>query len=313
MIVGADILMGQNAILPYPPYNEALNVLKLQNGVYDDLLLSRDADKDYGKYNLDNGWQAQTAIYAAFNGDTLGGNLRYRAEQISEMRLKRRRVGTYNWITLATKHRPTPVNDETLKEWEKELNNWVHIDWYADGRNTEYEYAFVPIIDDAEQDMFTNKILSSFDGAVLTDGDISYHLLFDASVTSTTRTQPNSVVETMSSRYPYVIYGSDLNYEQGNFTATVLKYSFDTNDYDGDGGARYRKQFVDWCTNKKPKILKLFDGRSWMANIINQPSISYSDHYDKVAVAFDFVEIGSLESSTDLYRNGFIAEDIEGS
>lgn len=63
MIVGADILMGQNAILPYPPYNEALNVLKLQNGVYDDLLLSRDADKDYGKYNLDNGWQAQTAIY----------------------------------------------------------------------------------------------------------------------------------------------------------------------------------------------------------------------------------------------------------
>ena len=94
MIVGADILMGQNAILPYPPYNEALNVLKLQNGVYDDLLLSRDADKDYGKYNLDNGWQAQTAIYAAFNGDTLGGNLRYRAEQISEMRLKRRRVGT---------------------------------------------------------------------------------------------------------------------------------------------------------------------------------------------------------------------------
>ena len=34
MIVGADILMGQNAILPYPPYNEALNVLKLQNGVY---------------------------------------------------------------------------------------------------------------------------------------------------------------------------------------------------------------------------------------------------------------------------------------
>lgn len=48
MIVGADILMGQNAILPYPPYNEALNVLKLQNGVYDDLLLSRDADKDYG-------------------------------------------------------------------------------------------------------------------------------------------------------------------------------------------------------------------------------------------------------------------------
>ena len=101
--------MGQNAILPYPPYNEALNVLKLQNGVYDDLLLSRDADKDYGKYNLDNGWQAQTAIYAAFNGDTLGGNLRYRAEQISEMRLKRRRVGTYNWITLATKHRPTQM------------------------------------------------------------------------------------------------------------------------------------------------------------------------------------------------------------
>ena len=218
------------------------------------------------------------------------------------------------WVaTCATARNRSARCGETLKEWEKELNNWVHIDWYADGRNTEYEYAFVPIIDDAEQDMFTNKILSSFDGAVLTDGDISYHLLFDASVTSTTRTQPNSVVETMSSRYPYVIYGSDLNYEQGNFTATVLKYSFDTDDYDGDGGARYRKQFVDWCTNKKPKILKLFDGRSWMANIINQPSISYSDHYDKVAVAFDFVEIGSLESSTDLYRNGFIAEDIEGS
>lgn len=194
-------------------------------------------------------------------------------------------------------------------DWGKK-DNYTNKDEVVDAVD---EYAFVPIIDDAEQDMFTNKILSSFDGAVLTDGDISYHLLFDASVTSTTRTQPNSVVETMSSRYPYVIYGSDLNYEQGNFTATVLKYSFDTDDYDGDGGARYRKQFVDWCTNKKPKILKLFDGRSWMANIINQPSISYSDHYDKVAVAFDFVEIGSLESSTDLYRNGFIAEDIEGS
>lgn len=221
-----------------------------------------------------------------------------------------------NYVDGVTKDMQDQIDSKAEQHfyaYDPTLDNEPAKSWTTDEEKEKHVDAFVPIIDDAEQDMFTNKILSSFDGAVLTDGDISYHLLFDASVTSTTRTQPNSVVETMSSRYPYVIYGSDLNYEQGNFTATVLKYSFDTDDYDGDGGARYRKQFVDWCTNKKPKILKLFDGRSWMANIINQPSISYSDHYDKVAVAFDFVEIGSLESSTDLYRNGFIAEDIEGS
>ena len=63
---------------------------------------------------------------------------------------------------------------------------------------------------------------------------------------------------------------------------------------------------VDWLTNGEPKILKMHDGRIWMININGNVTLDSGEHFKKVRVGFEFVEIGDPASTEDLYNNDFV-------
>ena len=46
------------------------------------------------------------------------------------------------------------------------------------------------------------------------------------------------------------------------------------------------------------------DGREWLIGVNGNITVSCSEHIDKGMLEFEFVEIGSIESESDMYNNG---------
>ena len=110
----------------------------------------------------------------------------------------------------------------------------------------------------------------------------------------------------MSSKYPIVFYGSKTNYYSGNFSGTIIKYDRSRDYFDFDASIDYREQYINWLTNQKPKVLKMWDGRAWLINVVDNISYSDDEHYNKVEIAFDFVETGDLKDSDTLKNSDLI-------
>lgn len=150
------------------------------------------------------------------------------------------------------------------------------------------------------------NVVSEFEGAWLMDKDTSYYVGLEPKVTGVTRNQEAAVETTLSSKYPIVFYGSEANYYNGNFSGVIIKWDQSTDMFDFDGSVDYRETFIDWLTNKKPKVLKMYDGRAWLINVNGNVSYSDDEHPDKVEISFDFIETGDLNSSSDMKNAGLI-------
>ena len=216
--------------------------------------------------------------------------------EYSLLRIKRREVGTYNWTIV----------------YERDVSNLigtistVAYDRYARGRGTKYQYTIVPVIDGIEQKGVTTTVVSEFEGAYLMDKDTTYFIGLDAKVSNVNRVQNSAVETTLSSKYPIVFYGSKTNYYSGNFSGTIIKYDRSRDYFDFDASIDYREQYINWLTNQKPKVLKMWDGRAWLINVVDNISYSDDEHYNKVEIAFDFVETGDLKDSDTLKKSDLI-------
>ena len=298
---GYDFLKDADAFSPNFQ-DKLLAGVTISNGVYDEIYLTKDPDE----YLQDtDDWNDNTLIFVDFNNQsTSGGNMPYVLSNIAYFRLKRREVGTFEWTGLY-EHYFTDINDI----------NFEYVDRYAKGNDTEYEYCIAPVSSEGiEQTYNTVKVISKFDGAVICDRNISYHILLEPTVDSVTRNREGTIIVTMNNKYPFVFYGSNANYYSGEFSGVAIDYDIDgglNNFWFPDKSVDYRDKMVDWLTNGEPKILKMFDGRIWMVNINGNVTLDNSDHYRKVAVSFEFVEIGDPSSTDDLYNNNFVDYNTE--
>lgn len=216
--------------------------------------------------------------------------------EYSLLRIKRREVGTYNWTIVYERDVSNLIGTITT----------VAYDRYARGRGTKYQYTIVPVIDGIEQKGVTTTVVSEFEGAYLMDKDTTYFIGLDAKVSNVNRVQNSAVETTLSSKYPIVFYGSKTNYYSGNFSGTIIKYDRSRDYFDFDASIDYREQYINWLTNQKPKVLKMWDGRAWLINVVDNISYSDDEHYNKVEIAFDFVETGDLKDSNTLKNSDLI-------
>lgn len=212
------------------------------------------------------------------------------------VRIKRREVGKYDWTTI----------------YERDIKNlfgtvsFICYDRYARGRKMKYQYAAVPVIDGIEQLFASTHVVSDFEGAWLMDKDTSYYIGLEPKVTGVTRNQEAAVETTLGSKYPIVFYGSEANYYSGNFSGVIIKWEQSRDAFDFDGSVDYRETFINWLTNKKPKVLKMYDGRAWLINVNGNISYSDDEHPDKVEISFDFIETGDLNNGDDLKNAGLV-------
>ena len=101
-----------------------------------------------------------------------------------------------------------------------------------------------------------------------------------------------------------MIKNSQSNYYSGNASATFIR--FDGCKYNKKDSRKYRDELLDFLVNDNVKIIKYFDGRSYMVEITEVPTDTASEHPDKHTISFSFTEVGDLLSNEDMHDNGFL-------
>lgn len=283
---------------PTPTDVSYISIVTLFNGIYDTFLASRNITKPYGAELIPNPWDFDTIMYALFHGNLHAGNVEYTEQQVSDIRVKRRKKGTYDWITLFD----VPIE-------KREDFKFQRFDRYARS-NTEYEYALIPVINGIEGNINTNTVKSQFDGFCILDRDELYYSILKNSFTSQ-KNQSSTTVATIGRKYPYVFNASKNNYYAGSVTGIFMSYDPSTCNFDTDKGAIYRHDMMDFLCNGEPKILKHKDGRMWLVSIINYPTEVTGESDYTPQTTFEWVEIANCESSNDLYENNFIDVNLE--
>ena len=280
-----------------------INSVTLENSVCDEIYVSSGLE-DYDSENKPE-WTANTAFYAKFRNNLFAGNVNYTLSTLSALRIKRRVLGTYKWITL---YELTDIKD--VEDVQIEFKDVTPL-------RQEYEYALVPVINNVEGEYTIEPIKVDFKGVFVVGQEKIFHTVLNINTCGEILPQRNfvsSVANPLDSKYPYVFYNGVNNYDSGTLAATYAPFDKENCEWDFENACGYRNELKNMLTDGRPKIIKYDDGCGWLVAVINN-SISENANGNRynVITSFDWTEIGSLESSNDLYFSGFANCNAEGS
>ena len=281
-------------ILTPPVEIKNINSIKIQNGIFDEVFGTADIESEYST-DIPSEWDYNTILHALFENNLMAGNVGYVVSEVSALRVKHREQGTYNWITLFE----IPIND--ISDF-----NFDVLDQYCRS-GVIYEFCVVPVINGIEGNSPINSIESKFDGIFIIEKDLSYSTNFETEISDVTHNQQVASVLPIGSRYPYHIKNALTNYDSGTVKGFFVEVNTNTGDINIDNGFRYRKSFIDFLFNGKPKIIKTGEGQIWMCSITGSPVESPVNGYKKfIVTTFNFEEIGSVFDQDDMYNHGFV-------
>lgn len=280
-------------------YRNEINTVEVMNGIFDQLYISNGIDSPYTPdYNTE--WDLLTIMSAGFNNNLNAGNIDYLLGLIQGVRLKRRIKGTNDWALLA-EYRLDP--NTSLK--------FDIVDNMAQS-NTEYEYAIVPILDfekNEEAQYMTKEIMTQFDGVYICDKDTIYRFYADVSFGSGEQKNITGIYEPMGKKYPIVVSNGITNYYKSSLSAKIITDKDLSNvTINRMEEVNYRKNILDFLTNHKPKIIKDWNGNSWLVMIVDNPKVEPDNllGFGLSDIEFNYVEVGDANSTQDLLVSGLI-------
>ena len=265
-----------------------LNSITLDNGIYDDLFITKNYNMVITNSNKE--WNFDTIFHAMFKDNLLAGNIEFALNTITSIRIKQREKGKFDWITIYD----IPINSiEDL--------SFVRTYKYCKG-NTDYEFAVLPVLNNTiEGNMSVVECESKFTGAYLMERDSSIQMVINFESTQQ-RNHSSITIQTLGRTKPFYITNGMSNYESGSINVVFIQ--FDNCEPNTKTGAKYRKNIYDMLTNKKPKILKFDDGRTYIIGITD--AISQTSDIDIPVSTITWTEIADIDSEEDLYENGFL-------
>ena len=244
MMCGYNFCSDGNALDPAPIVNNGFTDVTLRNGIFDHWNVNRDVTSPYSS-TIPTDWDYLTIMNANFNGNIESGNSEFSLGNIDGIKIKRRKVTDFDWVTLAY-----------FDSSELESLNFVFNDNIAASGYT-YEYAFVPVVGGTEGNYITNTIGAKFDGVFICDLDTIYKFYAGVQYGTNERVQKIGVFEPYGRKYPVVVSNSLINYETGSVTGTVLADDYlRTKAMNRIDMVKEQRALKDFLTNKKAKILK---------------------------------------------------------
>ena len=296
--LGYNFCSDGNCLDPVPTSIDNITNTQLSNGIFDHWYLTSDTSEPYPT-TIPEQWDYDTIMDADFNGNVSAGNVDFTLAQITGFKIKRRVVGTFDWVTLI--ELPVATLEDLSVSFNDNLNsNFVN-----------YEYALVPMLNEIEGDYITNEIISQFDGVFICDLDTIYKFYAGVEYGEGTRVQKVGVFEPMGRVTPIVVSNALTNYETGNVRGTVLPNTYaQTGTYQPLALVQERKELLDFLTNKKAKVLKDWNGGSWLMMVVDAPTITYKSGSGMALadVGFNYVTLGDSNNQTDLYNAGIVEE-----
>lgn len=269
----------------------------LLNSIVDNFLITKDVDDFSGEIPTE--WNVDMILNAGFNGNLNGGDLKDSLGDVTGYRIKKRKLGDFNWITIKEQY---VTNLEEL--------NTTFVD-YLSKTKTEYEYAFVPILGEEEGQYSIKTVISNFNSLFLYDGETQFSLNAGLSYGDFERNQKIGIFEPFGKKYPTVISNGNTDYETGSFTGTILPDNYNpAMPIQRKEIAAKRKLFIDFLNNKKPKVLKDWNGNILLIMITSNPTTSFLDGtgMGMSQVSANWAQIGDAENQQDLIDTGFVQQ-----
>lgn len=300
-VFGADPLM-----IPITPTSVSnVNKVQLSDGTYDSLYVTRNTVIPMTT-TPPTDWDFDTIMFADFDDNTtMAGNLKVSIMAITNLIIKRKRKDEFKWITIDAKeilHDPEMTREELVAQMDMKGVDLTATIGY------EYEYAAVPVMNGIEGIYSTSTAKCESKGVVILDDEEVWMTTYLDNNLDTTAVVPNSVVETMHSKYPTIVRNTDANYETITVNASFVPgdETCDTDWDDERALVEYSRRAYDFLRNDKPKLLKATDGRIWLVYVTTPPTDTWDQNSDMRKLQFTCTEIGSVYSEPDLWDAGLI-------
>ena len=296
VILGYTFLSGENSLLSSAVSSGDITYVSAQGAQIDNMYVSLDTTVD-PLAPLPSNWGAKTVLYAKYDINLHASNIDYITSTVDHILIKRREQGTLSWITIDAIE-ITDKNDFLVNG----------VDVMARSRQ-EYEYALVPVYQGIEGTYCISSVYSLFNGLFVLEKGAMFGTIINPKC-DVTRNAPSSVVEMLNSVKPKYVSNSIANYDTGTASGEFLHIvgceNGDVNGFDLYKGWNWRKSFLDFLTDRKPKILKYETGAIWLVNITGAPTNNSIDDniMERRQISFEWAEVGNYESEKDLYYAG---------
>lgn len=288
-------IMGISHITTIPVCVYDIKNIHLSNALVDTLRID---NKIKDSFDISEVWEKESVMYGKFQENLYAGNTELSISNTSDIIIKRRKKGEFNWFSMFN----IPVDSVSSL-------NFNLIDRYL-RLETDYQYAVVPIINGLEgeysfglKDNGENFIRVSYEGVIIMDRDNEFCTLFDVSYNEKMNVTKSDVVG-LSRKYPLTVKNTINRFYSGTLSATFFKT--DECNYIKDESMFYRENLIEFLANDNMKIIKLYDGRIRMCEIINSIEDSSDEHPEKHTISVSFTEKGDTESYRDMYINSFL-------
>ena len=290
---GYNLSSDINSMDSVPTVVNGINFIKIENAIYDHFDITSDTSLTYSE-SIPS-WTYYTELDCNFEKNISGGNVTFTLDQITSVKVKRRKKGTFDWITL--KEIPISTYEELT---------FVIKDYLAPAIE-DFEYAIVPTLNGVEGNYIVNSILSKFNGVFITDGESTYKLYSGVTFSNQSRSNETGVLNPIGSKYPIVISNSSMNYNSGTTQGKILGKNYDeTRVLNRIDISSQTRDFINFLKNGKSKILKDWNGNIYMVSIIGDIT-NTSDLVSGIStISFNWVEQGKYDVQIDLYNNGFL-------
>ena len=282
---------GRHALSPLPTKTTPIMAIQIFDGTYNKLFLSSDTSLTVN--NFDDAWTYDTKVNADFNGNFEAGNVGFSTKTTDNIVIRRREKGSIDWTVIYV----NPI--KTANDFHVIFN-----DNYARA-GVEYEYSLSSFCNGIENSFVIENVYSDFGGTYVTDKDSIYGTIYDLDGCDTSRNITAQTLQLLNSKYMTVVSNSPLNCDSGSVTGTFIKMDCTTHELDKNGGLQYRNDFKNRLANKRPLILKVYDGRIWMIRVTGGIQDKQNGHPDIRQITFEWVEIGDVNDMKTLYLNGF--------
>lgn len=293
--IGYNFFADGDALNQIPTNVENIGNITLTNAIFDHFNVSKDTDLTFN--STIPAWDFNTALDATFNGNLNAGNIDFVIEQVSAVKIKRRAKGEFNWVTLKI----IPIHSQ--EDFTFVFNDFLAIS------GTEYEYALVPVMQDAEGEYIISDIEAKFNGIFIGDSESVYKFLYDVNYGANRRNQQIGTFEPLGKKYPIIVANGILSYDSGSVSAAIINDDFDkTGVLDIKAITKKKELLKEFLTNHKPKLLRDWSNNAWIVFVTEAPQITYASNSGMRVpyVSFSWAQVGDINNPMDLYTAGLI-------
>lgn len=273
-----------------------LNRFELYGGIYDNLDVTKDTSKTISTSFPT--WDYNTELNCDFNNNISGGNTDIILTQLSGIKVKRRKYGETNWLTIYEKTVST-VSDLNISIQDSYVTN-----------NTEFQWALIPILNgEIEGNYIYTSLTTVLNGTFLSNNGTIFKLYNSVVLGNGTQNIRVGQLQPVGLKYPILIQNGRVNNYSNTLSASLYGYNFEeTRKIDRNDVVQQSKDLMEFITSGKSFCLTDWNGNIYIGRANASPTISYDSNYGNgiINISLSFVEQGQYDSQSDMYKNGLI-------